>query len=346
MKPRHSPLKAQHRLLTKGASKMPDRQLKYKEAATEAILQAMEKDDRVFLMGEGVDNIRGVYGHTLAAYEKFGPKRVIDTPLSENGLTGFAIGAALDGMRPVLIHQRNDFMLLTMDQMMNQAAKLSYVSDGYHRVPLVILSFVARKAGEGAQHTNSLQSVFAHFPGIKVVMPSSPYSVKGAILAAIEDDDPVIVLEHCALLEESDFVPERYYTVPFKSRPFKSDDLGKVTIVAVSAAVNNALEAHDELAKKNISAEVIDLHSISPLDIDAIALSVSMTGRLAVVDTGWQMCGIGGEIIARLSEKSVYLLSPPKRINMAPVPCPASHYLLRNYHPNTENIVDAVLEMF
>lgn len=325
---------------------MPDRQLKYKEAATEAILQAMEKDDRVFLMGEGVDNIRGVYGHTLPAYKKFGPNKVIDTPLSENGLTGFAVGAALDGMRPVLIHQRNDFMLLTMDQMMNQAAKIKYVSGGHHKVPLVILSFIARKAGEGAQHTHSLQSVFAHFPGIKVVMPSNAYSVKGAILAAVEDDDPVIVLEHCALLEESDFVPERYYTVPFKSRHFKSDDLSDVTIVAVSAAVKSALEARDELAKKNIFAEVIDLHSISPLDIDAVALSVAVTGRLAVVDTGWQMCGIGGEIIARLMERDIHFLKPPKRINMAPTPCPASQYLLRNYHPSAESIVYAVLEMF
>lgn len=323
-----------------------NRFITYKDAAAEALLQAMEKDGRIFLMGEGVDNIRGVYGHTLPAYEKFGPSRVIDMPLSENGLTGFAIGAALDGMYPVLIHQRNDFMLLAMDQMMNQAAKLRYISGGYHKVPLVILSFVARKAGEGAQHTHSLQSVLAHFPGIKVVMPASPYTVKGAILSAIEDDNPVIVLEHCNLLEQSSAVPKEYYTLPFKSNIFSTDNLSDVTIVAISAAVSNALEARDELTRKNIFAEVIDLHSISPLDIDAIILSVSTTGRLVVVDTGWQMCGIGGEIIARLAEKSVHFKRPPKRINMAPVPCPASHYLLKNYHPNTESIIDAVLEMF
>ncbi len=326
---------------------MPDRQLKYKEAAAEALYQAMEKDPRVFLLGEGVDNIRGVYGHTLAAYKRFGPQRVIDTPLSENGLTGFAIGAALDGMRPVLIHQRNDFMLLAMDQMMNQAAKLRYVSGGRHKAPIVILSFIARKAGEGAQHTHSLQSVFAHFPGIKVVTPSSPYTVKGAILAAIEDDDPVIVLEHCNLFEESGFAPEKYYTVPCKSyRLFDSDALGEITIVAVSAAVVNAVEAQNELAKRNIFAEVIDLHSVSPLDIDTIASSVNITRRLIVVDTGWQMCGIGGEIIARLMEKDVCLINPPKRINMAPFSCPASHHLLKNYHPNTESIIDAAMEMF
>lgn len=325
---------------------MTERQLKYKEAATEAIFQAMEKDSRVFLLGEGVDNIRGVYGHTVPAYNKFGSSRVIDTPLSENGLTGFAVGAALDGMRPILIHQRNDFMLLTMDQMMNQAAKLKYVSGGYHKMPLVILSFIARKSGEGAQHTNSLQSVFAHFPGIKVVMPSNSYSVKGAILAAVEDDDPVIVLEHCKLLEQSGCVPEDYYTIPFRSEVYSCEELSDVTIVAVSAAVINAFEARDELAKKNIFAEVIDLYSINPLDIEVIKTSVGMTGRLVVVDTGWQMCGIGGEIIARLAEKSVYFKSPPKRINMAYTSCPASQYLLENYHPNTEKIVDAVMEMF
>lgn len=325
---------------------MPERQLKYKEAATEAILQAMEKDDRVFLMGEGVDNIRGVYGHTLPAYKKFGPSKVIDTPLSENGLTGFAIGAALDGMRPILIHQRNDFMLLAMDQMVNQAAKLNYISGGHHKVPLVILSFVARKAGEGAQHTNSLQSVFAHFPGIKVVMPANSYSVKGAILAAVEDDDPVIVLEHCALLEQSSWVPEEYYTVSFGSRILRPSNLSDVTIVAISATVSNALEAHGELLKKDIFAEVIDLHSINPLDIDKIVSSVKITGRLVVVDTGWQMCGIGGEIITRLCEKSVSFKVPPERINMSYTSCPASHYLLKNYHPSTESIVNAVLQMF
>ncbi len=326
---------------------MTTRKLKYKEAAAEALLQAMEKDPRVFLLGEGVDNIRGVYGHTLPAYEKFGPQRVIDTPLSENGLTGFAVGAALDGMRPVLIHQRNDFMLLAMDQMMNQAAKLRYASGGYHKIPIVILSFIARKAGEGVQHTQSLQSVFAHFPGIKVVMPSTSYRVKGAILGAIEDDDPVIVLEHCDLLEESDFVPEEYYTFPYKSRTmFECDVSEDITIVTVSAAATIAIKARDELAKKNIFAQVIDLHSITPLDIDAIASSVHMSGRLLIVDTGWQMCGIGGEIIAQLMEKEVHFVKPPKRINMAPVPCPASHYLLKNYHPDMESIVNATMEMF
>lgn len=327
---------------------MSSRQLKYKEAATEAIVQAMEKDSRVFLLGEGVDNIRGVYGHTLPAYKKFGSQRVIDAPLSENGLTGFAVGAALDGMRPVLIHQRNDFMLLAMDQMMNQVAKLKYASGGKHKIPLVILSFIARKAGEGVQHTHSLQSVFAHFPGIKVVMPANPYSVKGAILLAIEDDEPVIVLEHCDLLEHGDLVPEKYYVVPYKSKVVFAygDGVEDVTIVAVSAAVVNAVSASRELAKKNIFAEVIDLHSISPLDIDTMASSVNMTGRLVIVDTGWQMCGIGGEIIARLLEKDVHFIKPPKRINMAPTPCPASHYLLKNYHPSTENIINAVLEMF
>ena len=322
---------------------MPERRLKYKEAATEAILQAME-DDRVFLMGEGVDNIRGVYGHTLPAYKKFGPKRVIDTPLSENGLTGFAIGAALDGLRPILIHQRNDFMLLTMDQIMNQAAKLNYISGGYHRVPIVILSFVARKAGEGAQHTNSLQSVFAHFPGIKVVMPSSAYSVKGAILAAVADDDPVIVLEHCALLEEIGSVPEERYIIPFGAKQLMNGD--DVTIVAVSAAVVDALEARDALVSKNIFAEIIDLQWINPLDTYLIAASVRKTGRLIVVDTGWQMCGVGGEIVARLAEKSIAFKSPPRRINMVYTSCPASHYLLNDYHPSAQSIVNAALEMF
>lgn len=320
------------------------RLMSYKAAAAQAILQVMEKDGRIFLLGEGVDNIAGVYGHTLPAYKKFGPSRVIDTPLSENGLTGFAVGAALDGMRPILIHQRNDFMLLTMDQLMNQAAKLRYTSGGRHKVPLTILSFIARKPGEGAQHSQSLQSVFAHFPGIKVGMPAMPSDAKGMLLKAVEDDGPVIILEHRDLFGETQRVEENYFTASFEARIAGS---GKdVTIAAVSAAVINALEASEDLAKMGIYAEVIDLRWINPLDIETIETSVDKTGRLVVVDTGWQMCGIGSEIIARLAEKSVHFLAPPKRINMASVPCPASQYLLKNYHPTTESIVKTVLKMF
>jgi acetoin:2,6-dichlorophenolindophenol oxidoreductase subunit beta len=313
----------------------------YKEAAAEGILQAMEKDSRVFLLGEGVDNITGVYGHVLPAFKKFGERRVIDTPLSENGLTGFAIGAALDGLRPVLIHQRNDFMLLAMDQMMNQAAKLRFVSGGRHKIPLTILSFIARKPGEGAQHSQSLQAIFAHFPGIKVGMPACPLDAKGMIISAIEDDDPVIILEHRSLFDQNDFVPEDCYKTPFWARVASQ---GKdLTIVAVSAALRDSVEAAKALYEKGVSAEVIDLRWLRPLDIETVIKSVSKTGRLLVVDTGWPMFGVGAEIIASVCERGIKMIAAPKRISMADSPCPASQYLVENYHPTVQDIVNSVL---
>ncbi len=323
-----------------------NRLISYKDAAAEALLQAMEKDERVFLMGEGADNINGVGGHVLPAIRKFGPSRVMDTPISENGLTGFAIGAALDGMRPVLLHQRNDFMLLAMDQMMNQAAVLRYASGGYHRIPLTILSFVARRPGEGVQHSHSLQSVFAHFPGIKVGMPATAVDAKGMLLSAIFDDDPVIILEHRhnTLYDKIEYVPEGYYETPFTSNLVVEGS--DITIVTVSIALLNALEAQKELNAKGILPEIVDLRWLRPLDISPIIRSVRKTGRLLVVDTGWKMYGISSEIIAQVCEQAYnYLECPPRRITIPDAPCPASQFLEPYYHPSTEDIIETVKEM-
>lgn len=330
-------------------SETANRFISYKDAATEALLQAMEKDESVFLMGEGADNITGVYGQVLPAYKKFGPERVIDTPLSENGLTGFAIGAALDGMRPVLIHQRNDFTLLTMDQLMNQAAALRYVSGGRHKIPLTVLSFVARRPGEGAQHSHSLQSVFAHFPGIKIGMPACAVDAKGMILTAIFDDDPVIILEHKhpTLYDKREYVPENYYETPFKSKVVVPGP--DITIVTVSITLINAIEALDNFitkTKERIFPEVIDLRWLRPLDIDPIIQSVKKTGRLLIVDTGWKMCSISSEIIAQVCERAYnHLKCPPRRITIPDAPCPASQFLEQYYHPSAEDIVKTVRKM-
>ena len=318
----------------------------YKDASAEALLTAMEKDEKVFLMGEGADNINGIGGQVLLAIRKFGLSRVIDTPLSENGLTGFAIGAALDGMRPVLIHQRDDFMLLAMDQMMNQAAKLRYMSGGRHRVPLTILSFVARRSGEGAQHSHSIQSIFAHFPGIKVGMPASAADAKGMLLSAIFDDDPVIILEHRhnPLYGKKGFVPEGYYETPYTSKVvlFGRD----ITIVTVSITILDAVVAQKELNTENIYPEIIDLRWLRPLDIESIIQSIKKTGKLLVVDTGWKSCSISSEIVALVSEKAWnFLKCPPRRITLPDAPCPASQYLEPFYHPNPGMIVKAIEEM-
>ena len=282
----------------------------------------------------------------MPAYNKFGPSRVIDTPISENGLTGFSIGAALDGMRPVLIHQRNDFMLLAMDQMMNQAATLRYVSGGCHRIPLTILSFIARRPGEGVQHSHSLQSVFAHFPGIKVGMPASPADAKGMLLAAIFDDDPVIILEHRhpTLFDKKGYVLKQYYETPFESKiVIEGSD---ITIVTVSIALLNAIEARDELIAKGVSPEIIDLRWLRPFDIDTIISSVKKTKCLLVIDTGWKMCSISSEITAQVCERAFnYLKCSPMRITIPDAPCPASQFLEVNYHPSTQDIVETVEKM-
>lgn len=322
-----------------------ERILSYKEAASEALSMAMDKDPNVFLMGEGVDNITGVYGQVLPAYRKFGPSRVIDTPLSENGLTGFAVGAALSGMRPVLIHQRNDFMLLAMDQMMTQAAKLRYASGGRHRVPLTILSFVARRPGEGCQHSSSLQSVFAHFPGMKVGMPATPKDAKGMLLTAIADDDPVIILEHrhVTLFDKEDHVPEEYFTAPYKAQVIVP---GKdITVVSVSISIVNALEASAELNKMGISPEIIDIRWVRPLDVDLVVESVKKTGRLLVLDTGWKMFSVSSEIVASVCERAYGCLKqPPGRLALPDVPCPASHYF-EDYYLKTNDVIQTVMNM-
>lgn len=314
----------------------------YKEAAAEALLMAMERDDRVFLIGEGVDNVTGIYGHVLPAFKKFGAVRVIDTPISENGITGFAIGAALDGMRPILIHQRNDFMLLAMDQI-SQAAKMNYVSGGRHHVPFTILSFVARKPGEGAQHSQSLQSVFAHFPGMRVGMPATPEDVKGMILSATASEDPTIILEHRSLFEEIGNVPESYYNTPETACIARSGT--DITIVAVSAAVRDAMRASDELMQKNISCEVIDLRWIRPLDIATILDSVEKTHQLLIVDTDWKMFGVSSEVIASIAERFMDWHCAPQRIALPDISCPASQYLEQYYHPDAPAIVQKVLAM-
>lgn len=321
---------------------MVERRLTYTQAIAEALIQKMEADERVFLMGEGVDGITGVYGTILPAYRKFGEKRVIDTPLSENGLTGIAIGAAMAGLRPVLFHQRNDFMLLAMDQMMNHAAKIRYMSGGKHRVPLTIVSFVARKVGEGGQHSQSLQSVFAHFPGLKVVMPTNPIDAKGLLIGAIDDDDPVIVLYHRELFEEEADVSVNLFSLPLGSGR-KIKDGGDITVVAVSAAVKDTLVVARQL-QSHVDVEVIDLCSIRPYDRNLILNSVRKTGRLLVVDTGWGSFGVSSEIIAMVCEE-ISLKTRPQRIALPEVPAPATPFLLKNYHPNSDNITKAIIRM-
>lgn len=316
--------------------------LTYKQAVREALKQAMEKDSRVYVFGEGVDDAKGFLGTSLDLQKEFGKERVFDIPLAENGLTGVAIGSAIAGMRPVMVHQRADFMLLSMDQIVNHAAKWNYMFGGKVSVPLVIRAIVGRGGGQGAQHSQSMHSTFAHFPGLKVVMPSTPYDVKGLLLESIYDNNPVIFIEHKGLYDTKGDVPKKMYTIPIgKGKVIKE---GKdVTIVAISYMNIESLEAAKILEKEGINVEIIDLRTVSPFDDELILESVKKTGRLVIADLDWQICSIGSEISAKINEKGFkFLKAPIMRVGLKHTPTPASYILEEVFYPNKKDIVSAV----
>lgn len=321
------------------------RELKYWEALSEGLVQAMQEDESIFCMGVGVDDPKGIFGTTLAAFCRFGNKRVFDIPLSENALTGVAIGASLYGMRPVMVHARNDFMLVAFDQLINNASKWRYLNGGSPSVPITIRSIVGRGWGQGPHHSQSLQATFAHFPGLKVVMPATPFDAKGLLIASIRDDSPVIFIEHRQLFEQSGPVPVEYYEVPLGKAVIRRSG-EDVTIVAISFMVSEALKAAAIMEKQNISVEIIDLRTISPMDDETIIESVGKTHRLIVADTSWRNGGIGSEIIARVSERAFGSLKVAPQIIASPdVPAPVSSALESYFYPSVDDIVDAVKAM-
>jgi pyruvate dehydrogenase E1 component beta subunit len=321
------------------------RQLLYREAIAEALIQAMEADDRVFVMGVGVDDPKGIFGTTLGAHRRFGSKRVFDTPLAEHAVTGIGVGAALAGMRPVMVHARNDFLLLTMDQLVNNAAKWSYMSGGRLKVPLTIRAIIGRGWGQAAQHSQSLQALFAHVPGLRVLMPSNPHDAKGLLLGAIQDDSPAVVLEHRWLYEHRGPVPEEPFALPLDRGVVRREG-SDVTVVAVSLMVVEALKAAEQLAAAGVQAEVIDLRSVCPLDDELILNSVRKTGRLVIADTGWRSFGIAAEVSARVAESAFReLRAPVRRVALPDVPTPCSPALERIYYATAEDVVRAVREV-
>lgn len=306
----------------------------------------MANDPSVYIMGLGVPDPKGIFGTTLGLQEAFGAERVFDIPLSENALTGAAIGSALVGMRPILTHQRVDFALVAMEQMINQGAKWHYMFGGQANVPMVIRMVIGRGWGQGPQHSQSLQSLFAHIPGLKVVMPTTAYDAKGLLMAAIEDNNPVIFLEHRWLYGIEDEVPEEEYRVPLgKARVMREGR--DVTLAATSYMALEALDAAEYLASENISAEVLDLRSISPLDSETILASVKKTGRLVVVDTSWKAFGISAEVVALAVENAWDALKePPARIALPDIPTPTSPVMAARYYPRSEHISAKVLGWF
>lgn len=317
---------------------MQNRKLSYTQAINEAIDQCLAEDSNVILIGEGVPD--GIFGSTKDLQIKH-PTRVFDSPLSENGVTGFCIGAAISGMHPVMVHQRADFSLLAMDQIVNNAAK--WYSTFGQSCPLVIRMIVGRGWGQGPTHSQSLQSIFAAIPGLKVIMPTTPYDAKGMLIAAVRDPNPVIILEHRWLFDTIGEVPDGTYTVPLDKAKVVREGTD-VTIVATSYAVIDALNAAKTAENHNISAEVIDLRSIAPLDIQTITQSVKKTGRLVISDTSHKTGSIGAEIIRQVLEHCFNdLKHQPILLGSKDYPQPTSHYLTKDFYVSSGDIVNACL---
>lgn len=323
-----------------------EREITYAKAVLEATAQCMAEDASVYIMGLGVPDPKGIFGTTLGLKDKFGNHRVMDMPVSENGMTGVAIGSAIAGMRPIMTHQRIDFMLLALDQIINNAAKWHYMFGGKMKVPITIRLLVGRGWGQGPQHSQSLHALFAHIPGLKVVMPFTPYDAKGLLVSAIRDNNPVIYIEHRWLHNISGIVPEKIYSVPLgKARIVKE---GKdITIVASSYLVLESIKAADYLGKDGIFAEVIDPRTLQPLDRESIINSVGKTGRLLVVDGDWRSFGVSAEIIAAVSEQAhSKLKTAPVRVTFPDLPTPTSWALANHYYPKPIDIINAARKMF
>lgn len=318
-----------------------NRQLTYAQALNEALDQSLANDPKVYVVGLGVPDPIGVFGTTRNLVQKYGPRRVLDMPVSESGMTGIALGSALVGMRPVMTHMRLEFALLAVDQICNQAAKWHYMFGGQAKAPLTIRMIVGRGWGQGPQHSQSLHSWFAHIPGLKVVMPSSAYDAKGLLLASIADDSPVVFIEHRWLYDIHGPVPEEPYTIPL-GVPHVIKSGRDVTIVGSSYATFEAMRAAQRLAEEGIDAEVIDLRTVSPLDDSIILESVRRTGHLVVADQGTLTAGFAGEIIARVTEKAFTdLKSAPKRVTLPDNPTPTTRALANYYYPTIGHIVAA-----
>ena len=300
----------------------------------------MAEDRSVFLIGQGVNSPWYVGNTAQGLLKRFGAKRVIDTPVSENAITGAAVGASIAGMRAVVVHPRVDFMLYAIDPIINEAANWHYMSGGCGSVPVVVWGIINRGGEQAAQHSQSLHAMFAHIPGLKVVMPATPYDAKGLMVAAVRDPNPVIFMDDRWLYRDEDIVPEKIYETPIGKAAVrrKGKDL---TIVASSYLAREAVKAAAELEKSGVDCEVIDLRTIKPLDRAAILSSVRKTGRLLVADGGWRSFGVSAEVCATVAEAGIALKVPPVRLALPDCPAPASVSLEKAYYIHSAEIVRA-----
>ena len=318
--------------------------MKFYEAIQDAYLQTMRNDPEVYIIGVGVIDPKAVFGSVTGLLEEFGEDRVVEGPLAEQMLTGLAFASATLGMKPVLIHHRIDFLPLTMDQIVNHCAKWSYMFGGQQKVPMVIRGIVGRGWGNGPQHTQSLHSLMANVPGLKVVVPSNPADAKGLMISAIMDTEPVIYIDHRSLHNDSDEVPEGMYQVPIgKAKILKEGH--DLTLVAVGPMVKEALIASQKYRERGYSIEVIDLHTIRPLDYTTVIKSVKKTGNLIIADADWPYFGVSAALISQISQHAFGVLKrAPKVISWPDHPVPASYMLDKDYYPTATQIVEAISE--
>ena len=321
------------------------RELNYAHAIKEAIDFCLGEDQSVLVIGLGVPDPKGIFGTTTGLQDKHGSDRVMDMPLAENGMTGVVIGTSLNGFRPILTHQRVEFALLSMEQLVNQAAKWFYMNAGQQNVPIVIRLIIGRGWGNGAQHTQSLESWFAHIPGLKVVMPSNAFDAKGLLISSVEDNNPVIFIEHRWLHNTIDYVPIDGYRVPIGKANITREG-SDVTIVTHSYMLLESIKCAEVLSTQGISVEVLDLRTIRPLDTETILLSVSKTLRVVVADNGWAQFGVSAEIISMVTENIFdKLLSAPARIGINDSPSPSTRALAKNFYPRADLIAKKICEM-
>ncbi len=322
------------------------RRVKYSYAINEALHQSMESDPAVYVIGQGLESPWSVGNSTTGLSEKYGKKRVLDTPIAENGITGIAIGSAMAGMRPVLLHPRMDFMYYALDQIANHAANWHYMFDGKVNVPITIRGIINRGNEQAAQHSQALQAIFSHIPGLKVVMPSSPYDAKGLLISSIRDNNPIIYIDDRWLYNIEGEVPTEMYEIPLgKGKVYKSGT--DVTIVATSCMVQESFKAAGKLQEEGISVEIIDPRTLKPLDEEIIYNSVKQTGRLVVVDAAWKHCGFAAEVAALVGCNAfTFLKAPIMRVTLPDVPVPASRALEKEYFINSENIANAVRNVY